>query len=81
VQAEVVAGLGLVMLAATGVLAAALLHLQESRLRELLGQALVVEARERPPPEIAFVRDTHWWRVRPDGSALPSAASGADPDP
>jgi signal transduction histidine kinase len=78
VQAEVVVGLGLVMLAATLVVAGALFRVQESRLRELLGQALRVEARSLPPPELAFVRGTRWWRLRP-GEA-PGAAARERPD-
>ena len=49
-QAEVVASLGLVMLAATGVVAAVLIHGGEARLRDWLGPALLAESRALPQP-------------------------------
>ena len=84
-QAEVVLSLGLVMAAATGILAVTLIGDNEARLRELLGRALVTEARRMPPPEIAFVPGTRWWRVvaAPDAigsdSAKPAESIAAKP--
>jgi signal transduction histidine kinase len=64
VQSEVVLSLGLVMLAATAILAVGLLHWNEARWRDLLGRALLAEARSQPPPELGLVAGTRWWRVR-----------------
>jgi len=73
-QAEVVLSLGLVMAAATVLLAATLIGDNEGRLRDLLGRALLAESRELPPPETAFVQGTRWWRV-----VTSAGASGAGP--
>ena len=62
-QAEVVLSLGLVMAGATCILGVTLIGDNEARLRELLGRALLVEARQLPPPETAFVPGTRWWRI------------------
>jgi signal transduction histidine kinase len=76
-QAEVVLSLALVMLAATTLLAAALLQGHEARWRELLGRALLAEAHAPPAPELALIAGTHWWELRRDGSAVPAWGGGA----
>jgi signal transduction histidine kinase len=65
--AEVVTSFGLVMLAATVVLAALLLQHNESRLRDLLGRALLAEARALPEDDRALIPGTAWWRVGAHG--------------
>jgi len=67
--AEVVTSLGLVMLAATVVLAYLLLQHNEARLRDLLGRALVAEARAMPDQDRALVPGTAWWRIGANGGA------------
>ncbi|MCG8545961.1 MAG: hypothetical protein MJE12_17325, partial [Alphaproteobacteria bacterium] len=78
-QTEFVAGLGLVMLAATAILAALLLHAHEARLRSLLGPALLAESTRFTEAGRSAVPGTQWWRVFPDGSAR--AAAAGDPAP
>jgi hypothetical protein len=65
--AEVVASFGLVMLAATIVLAWILLQHNESRLRDILGRALLVEAHALPDVDRALMPGTAWWRVAANG--------------
>jgi signal transduction histidine kinase len=67
--AEVVASLGLVMLAATVVIAYLLLGHNEARLRDLLGRALLAEARALPEQDGALMPGTAWWRIGPMGAA------------
>ena len=67
--AEVVTSLGLVMLAATVVLAYLLLQHNEARLRDLLGRALLAEARALPEQDRALMPGTAWWRIGANGSA------------
>ncbi len=67
--AEVVTSLGLVMLAATVVLAYLLLQHNEDRLRDLLGRALLAEARSLPEQDRALIPGTAWWRVDARGGA------------
>ncbi len=69
-QTEVVLSLALVMLAATTLLAAALLHGHETRWRELLGRSLLAEAHAQPGPERALIAGTRWWELRRDGSVV-----------
>lgn len=57
------------MLAATTLLAAALLHGHEARWRDLLGRGLLAEAPAPPAPENALIPGTDWWQIRRDGSA------------
>jgi signal transduction histidine kinase len=75
-QAEVVLSLALVMLAATTLLAAALLHGNETRWRDLLGRSLLAEARTQPAPELALVAGTLWWELRRDGSPVAAWGGG-----
>ncbi len=77
-QTEVVLSLALVMLAATTLLAAALLHGHETRWRDLLGRGLLAEAQAPPAPESALVVGTEWWEVRRDGTVR-AAWSNGDP--
>jgi two-component system NtrC family sensor kinase len=77
-QTEVVLSLALVMLAASTLLAAALLHGHETRWRDLLGRALLAEAHAQPAPELALVAGTQWWELRADGGAR-AAWGGGDP--
>jgi len=67
--AEVVTSLGLVMLAATIVLAYLLLQHNEARLRDLLGRALLAEARALPEQDRALMPGTAWWRIGANGNA------------
>src|SRR5690606_8612501 len=76
VQSEVVVGLALVMLAATTLLAAALLHGHEARWRDLLGRALLAEAHAQPAPELALPAGTRWWELRRDGRIVAAWAGG-----
>jgi signal transduction histidine kinase len=78
--AEVVTSFGLVMLAATVVLAAVLLQHNESRLRDLLGRALLAEARALPDEGRALVPGTAWWRIdaRGDLEELGSVRASID---
>jgi signal transduction histidine kinase len=80
-QTEVVLGFALVMLAATTLLAAALLHGHETRWRALLGRALLAEAHAPPPPELALVAGTTWWTLRRDGALAPAWGAGGPLDP
>jgi len=73
--AEVVASLGLVMLAATVVLAYLLLQHNEARLRDLLGRALLAEARALPEQDRALMPGTAWWRVGAKGAPESIGAS------
>lgn len=68
-QTEFVASLGLVMLAATAILAALLLHAHEARLRAVLGPALFAEADRFSEGGRSVVPETAWWRVLPDDTA------------
>ncbi|MCZ7618869.1 MAG: ATP-binding protein [Myxococcota bacterium] len=70
-QTEVVLSLTLVMLAATTLLAAALLQGHEARWRDLLGRGLLAEAQAPLAPESSLIAGTEWWHVRDDGSARP----------
>jgi signal transduction histidine kinase len=81
VQGEVVLGFALVMLAATTLLAAALLHGHEARWRDLLGRALLAEAQAPPPPELALLAGTRWWELRADGHTRAAWAGGDPLDP
>jgi hypothetical protein len=74
--AEVVASLALVMLAATVVVVLLLFQGHESRLRDLLGRALLAEARELPEPAQALVPGTLWWRIDAQGTARPARSGG-----
>ncbi|MDJ0865352.1 MAG: ATP-binding protein [Myxococcota bacterium] len=67
-QAEVVLSLGLVMLAASGILTLLLIHHNEARLRDLLGRALLAEARGLPARSSPLLAGTDWWRVLRAGS-------------
>ncbi len=73
--AEVVTSFGLVMLAATVVLAYLLLQHNEARLRDLLGRALLAEARALPEQDRALIPGTAWWRVGANGRAESVGAS------
>jgi two-component system, NtrC family, sensor kinase len=75
-QTEVVLSLALVMLAATTLLAAALLHGHETRWRDLLGRALLAEARGQPAPELALITGTQWWELRAAGDVRAAWAGG-----
>lgn len=66
--AEVVTSFGLVMLAATVVLAVLLLQHSEARLRDLLGRALLAEAHALPDEGRALIPGTAWWRVGAHGA-------------
>ena len=77
-QTEVVLSLALVMLAATTLLAAALLQGHETRWRDLLGRGLLAEAQAPPAPESALIIGTEWWHVRRDGTAR-AAWGGGEP--
>jgi len=81
-QSEVLVSLALVMLAATGVLAAVLGAYDEGRLRQVLGRALAREARAPGPPTASLYPGTVWWRVDPSGRAAPwgALAEPLDPD-
>ncbi len=79
-QTEVVLSLVLVMLAATTLLAAALLHGHETRWRDLLGRGLLAEAQAPPAPERALIAGTQWWEVRRDGSARAAWGGGDEID-
>jgi signal transduction histidine kinase len=68
VQAELLLGLALVMALATLVLAAVLVVHGESRLREVLGRALVVEAQAAPSLGSRTVPGTVWWTVEAGGA-------------
>jgi len=81
VQSEVVLSLALVMLAATTLLAAALLHGYEARWRDLLGRALLAEAHAPPAPELALIAGTLWWELRRDGSMVAAWGGGDALDP
>jgi signal transduction histidine kinase len=71
VQSELLLGLALVMALATLVLAAVLVVHGESRLRDVLGRALVVEAQAAPSVLGRTVPGTVWWTVGPHGRATP----------
>jgi len=78
IQAEVLTSLGLVMVLSSAVLAAVLVAHHERSLRELVGRALVAEARADRPALQGFVPGTRWWTVRPDGRVEPrSPLAGA----
>jgi hypothetical protein len=67
--------LGLVMLAATVVLAYLLLQHNEARLRDLLGRALLAEAWALPAQDRALIPGTAWWRIGANGGAEPVGAT------
>lgn len=67
IQAEVLTSLGLVMVLSSAVLAAVLVAHHERSLRELVGRALVAEARADRPALQGFVPGTRWWTVYTDG--------------
>lgn len=69
VQTEILASLGLVMLLATLVLSVVLVAHQERVLRDLLGRALLAEARTPRSLGEGFVPGTAWWRVHASGHA------------
>jgi signal transduction histidine kinase len=71
IQAEVLTSLGLVMLLSSALLAAMLVAHHERTLRELVGRALVAEARAQTPALQGFVPGTRWWTVRADGRVEP----------
>jgi signal transduction histidine kinase len=77
--AEVVASLALVMLAAATVLALLLIQHNESRLRDLLGRALLAEARGQPATLAPLVPGTLWWRVDAHGGARAAGAATQPP--
>jgi len=80
-QTEFVASLGLVMLGATAILGALLLHAHEARLRTLLGPALLAEADHFEEQGLSVVPGTTWWRVLPDASTRPTRHRSDRPDP
>jgi len=66
-QAELLLSLGLVMILATLVQAAVLATHHESSLRDLIGRALLAEARAPARISDAVLPGTEWWTVHPDG--------------
>ena len=73
-QAEVLISLALLMLAATGVVAAVIRGGDEARLREVVGRALGREARAPGPPTHSVFPGTFWWRIEGGGPARPWGA-------
>lgn len=60
-QAEVLLSLGLVMVAATGVLAIVLVNTHDAVFRSILSRALAAEARSTGPIGSTVIRGTEWW--------------------
>jgi signal transduction histidine kinase len=67
-QAELLFSLALVMVSASVVLAVVLFLHDEARLRDLLGRALLAEARAEHGPTVLLLPGMQWWRVPPDAS-------------
>jgi hypothetical protein len=79
-QAEVLVSLALVMVAATGSLAAILVSRDEILLREILARALVAEAQQPSAARAlgaSLVSGTTWWTLEGDGRG----AEAAEPPP
>jgi len=74
VQSEVLASLALVMLLSTAVLGSLLVAHHERSLRELVGRALIAEARAPERSLRPFVPGTRWWSVAPDGRVDPTSS-------
>ena len=70
-QAELLVSLGLVMVLATLVQGAVLASHHEASLRNLLGRALLAEARAPARISDAVVPGTEWWTVHADGRVAP----------
>ncbi len=68
-QAELLSSLALVMALGMSLLAGVLLLHGEARLRDLLGRALLAEARSPTPFFEPLIPDTKWWRVDDSGGA------------
>jgi len=62
-QIEVLVSLALVMLAATGIVAAVVRSADEARLRAVVARSLQSEARAPGPPARALYPGTLWWRI------------------
>jgi two-component system NtrC family sensor kinase len=83
-QAEILASLSLVMLTASGVLAAVLLRTHDARLgqlRDLAARSLVRDARSPILPEIGSGTGLRWWTAGADGALRPRGAQAGAPDP
>jgi signal transduction histidine kinase len=80
VRTEVLVSLGVVMLLATVVLTTVLVVHQERMLRDLLGRALLAEARSPQRAGEGFVPGTEWWLVHRNGHAQPHAPLGGGID-
>ena len=80
-QTEFVASFGLVMLAATLILAIVLLKAGQVRLRSVLGPALWAEAQSSVSPRRSIVPGTQWWRLFGDPATPGSGANYGDLDP
>ena len=66
-QIEVLVSLALVMLAATGIVAAVVRAADEARLRAVVARSLQGEARAPGPPARALYPGTLWWRMSKAG--------------
>ena len=75
-QAELLSSLALVMALGMSLLAAVLLLHGEARLRDLLGRALLAEARSPTPVLDPLVPGTRWWRVDASGASRPLDGAG-----
>lgn len=79
-QAELLWSLGLVMVLATLVQGAVLVSHHEATLRDLLGRALLAEARAPARISDAVVPGTEWWTLHPDGRVTPRGPISATID-
>jgi two-component system NtrC family sensor kinase len=80
-QTEVLLSLAVVMLGATLFLAAALVTHQETRLRGLLGRALLAEAYAEGRGVRPVVPGSDWWVIGADDRVLSRTGEGAPLDP
>jgi signal transduction histidine kinase len=75
-QADLLFSLALVMVLATAVLAAVLVTHGETRLRDVLGRALLVEAHASGPHTRLTIPGTQWWIVTASGSVSSRGTGG-----
>jgi signal transduction histidine kinase len=80
VRVEVMSHLGVVMALALLVLVAAAHRHHEMTLRDVLGPALLAEARSAGPFGARVAEGTEWWSVNADGVASPLGLSRAPAD-
>ncbi len=83
-QAEILASLSLVMLTASGILAAVLLRTHEARvqqLRALAARTLVRDAHAPLTPEPAAGSGLRWFSAEADGAVRPRGDHAGPPDP